>query len=286
MEILLDKHPALGTAWWVEAVVPEVRREDIARHLIAHLSRFEQRYSRFLPDSLVSRLNTTRELKGPDPEFLEILLYGQSLYTRTFGHFNFLVGNVLLARGYGTIGNKGDPGEIANPQTHLTLSTEKVTLTAGSVDFGGFGKGYVIDELAALLRHLGVEHFLINGGGDLYGTSEPDGTPITIHLEHPTIADTYLGTTTIYNQGFAASSPFKRTWKDGDQTHNHIVGTTTAATFIIAPTARAADAFATACLLASPDEIASMSVNENLGAAHFFPETQEFSAHNFPFFPA
>lgn len=283
MELLLNQHPALGTAWWVEAEVTMSQRADIANRVVEHLSQFETRYSRFLPDSLVSQLNTTGEITNPDPEFLAILTYGQSLYDCTFGHFNFLVGNVLVARGYGQSGSQHTTNVLADPRSHLTIMSHKVSLTAGSVDLGGFGKGYVIDELAAVLHELGVEHFLINGGGDLYGTSDPDGRPITIHLEHPTIAETYLGTTTIFHQGFAASSPYKRTWKKDEIEHHHIVGTTAAASFITASDARTADAFATAFLLATETEIAAMREAEQLGSARYYPEIEELTTHNFPF---
>jgi thiamine biosynthesis lipoprotein len=205
------------------------------------------------------------------------------LYRRTYGIFNCLLGDVLVARGYGT-GRAADASAARPvPTTDLSITKEAITLKNGSFDPGGFGKGYVIDELATLLKNAGVQHFLINGGGDIFGTSEPDGSPFTIHLEHPTEPDTYLGTTTLHHQGFAASSPFKRIWKQGDTTHTHIVGETDAATFVIAETARDADAFATACLLATPKQITTFADQNHLGVARYHPATSELTRINFPF---
>lgn len=285
MEVILDRHPALGTSWWIEAAVSAEDIGKLSSLVTNHLSNFESRYSRFRTDSLVSQLNTERELKNPDQDSLAIISYGQSLFARTHEHFNFLVGDILTTRGYGQSrpGIITDDTVLANPLTDLLVTPDLITLKNGSVDFGGFGKGYVIDELAQLLKDSGVEYFIINGGGDIYGTSEPDGQPITIHLEHPTAPNTYLGTTSLFNQGFAASSPYKRTWDKGGQTNTHIVGNTKAATFVLAPTARDADAFATAFLLASEDEIAAMHSSEQLGSARYYPKTGEFTAHNFPF---
>jgi len=216
---------------------------------------------------------------------MDILRYGQSLYGRTEGTFNFLLGSTLTARGYGT-GPSALPGDIPpHPEHDLEIRPDGIVLHAGGVDFGGFGKGYLVDLLSDYLKTRGVSDFLINGGGDLYGTSD-NGTPISIHLEHPTEHEVYLGTTTLFNEGFAASSPFKRTWKQGDTTHNHIVGETVAASFVKAKTAKEADAFATAALLTPEDAIAPLATCEGLGIATFVPATGVFTAHHFNFIPS
>lgn len=98
------------------------------------------------------------------------------------------------------------------------------------------------------------------GGGDMYGTSD-QGQPITIYLEHPTIPHTYLGTTNIFNQGFAASSPHKRRWKTTTGVATHIVSTHAIrdASFVIAPTAMTADILATCSLMLGDDVMDHLS---------------------------
>ncbi len=284
MELVLDQHAALGTAWWVEANLKSTRdREQIQDALIAHLNRFEMRYSRFRTDSLIGRLNEERVLEVPDAELQSILSFGQSLFSRTRGTFNFLLGDILTERGYGQSHPSGrnrdrSSAQLPNPTTDLVISSEKIILKNGSVDLGGFGKGYVIDELAALLRDNGVTDFLINGGGDLFGTTDCDA-PITVYLEHPTAAHTYLGSITLHNQGFAASSPYKRTWTFGKQMHTHIVGNTTFATYVTGPTAAIADAFATAALLLSETDLIQYANKESLGFARYEPTTSTLTRH-------
>lgn len=282
MELVLDQHAALGTAWWVEANLSGAHQgEHLRTLLVAHLNQFEGRYSRFRTDSLVGRLNHERVLYAPDADLQEILRFGQSLYERTAGTFNFLLGDVLTARGYG----KGRQDAVSDdttphPRIDLSISPEHIRLERGSVDLGGFGKGYVIDELASILRREGVTDFLINGGGDLYGTSD-DGKPITIFLEHPTAPGIYLGTTGLYHQGFAASSPYKRVWKHGDTEHSHIVGDTEFATYVVAKSAALADAFATAALLLPEDTLMTCANSESFGFARFSPQTSTLSQYQF-----
>jgi FAD:protein FMN transferase len=285
MELLLDCFPALGTAWWVETTLREgLSKETINNELIAHLTTFEARYSRFKTESLVGRLNNERVLKNPDPEFVTILEYGQSLYRRTEGTFNFLVGSHLVARGYGSGHAAGKEEVLPHPERDLVITKDSITLHAGSVDVGGFGKGYLIDELAALVRKMGIEEFLINGGGDLYASHDTTA-PLLIHLEHPTLADTYLGTTSLFHQGFAASSPYKRVWKQGEKTETHIVGATQYASFVKAASARDADAFATAALFLDDSTIRAITTHEGVHVARFHPQTNQFSVINFDFTP-
>lgn len=270
---------ALGTRWWIEIfdAIDETKRAAIYDGCALLLSEFEARYSRFRSDSLVSTLNRVGVINKPDAALGDILSYGITLYARSRGAFNVLIGEKLIARGYdASYSFTATPHTtpVPNPEVSLTLTPERITLQTGAVDIGGYGKGYVIDLLAEYLRTTWqVHYFLINGGGDMYGTSDHH-QPITVYLEHPTNPSQYLDTTTILNQGFAASSPHKRTWRSETETLSHIVHSDDAplvadATFIKAKTARDADAFATVGLITAAETFAEIAATEQLAFARF-----------------
>ncbi|NCN12062.1 FAD:protein FMN transferase [Candidatus Kaiserbacteria bacterium] len=273
---------ALGTQWSVEIFDEKDSAvlESAFRTLEHFVQDFEATYSRFKADSLVSILNQDRMLHTPSEECHALLTYGKQLYLRTNTHFNFLTGNIQEARGYdATYSFTPDESKTltpGNPVTDLHITAEKIELSQGNIDLGGFGKGYLIDELATLLqKEYSLQYFLINGGGDLYATSD-HGTPIQIFLEHPTKPSHFIHTTTIKQQGFAASSPFKRMWHSGDKTYTHIVAnseTPRIASFVKAKTARDADAFATTTLLLTESEILTLSLVEEISVARFTPAT-------------
>lgn len=285
MELLLDRFAALGTAWWIEARLPSgFSKEILKNEIIVHLTRFEERYSRFRSDSLVGQLNQNRTIKNPDEELTAILMYAQSLYARTNNAFNFLVCGTLVSRGYGNGLAAPQNAKLPHPEHDLEISIDAITLHAGGVDFGGFGKGYLIDELATMLRRYDLQEFIINGGGDIYA-SHDGNAPIPIHLEHPTETGTYLGTTALFQQGFAASSPYKRVWKRGEKIETHIVGATEYASFVKAGSARDADAFATAALLLDDTTLRTVADHEGIGVARYSPATTSLTCHNFSFQP-
>lgn len=279
-----DTFEALGTKWWIEIFDEiNVEKSTVAIRDCAFLAQtFNDRYSRFRSDSQISTLNRERKLLSPTLEMQQLLIYGKQLYLRTDNTFNFLIGHVMEARGYDAEYSfipKDNELKICNPITDLQISESEVELSCGNIDLGGFGKGYLIDLMAEQLKVAGIAYFLINGGGDIYATSNCD-EPIKIYLEHPTEPGKYLEETVLLNQGFAASSPFKRQWVHVEQIYTHIVSETflePIASFVKAPTATEADAFATTALLLPQNQLESLAARENFSLARFSPETNQFS---------
>ena len=277
---------AIGTHFWIE-IFDDISDEEELRATQSRLellsSLFNQQYSRFLTDSQISILNQERILHNPSEECCTLLTYGKALYLRSSGTFNLLTGHILEARGYDAAysfkaAENIDMLKVCNPVTDLEISAEKITLSCGNVDIGGYGKGWLIDMMKDDLLAHGITYFLVNGGGDMYATSDHN-TPISIYLEHPTKAGQYLVETSLLNQGFAASSPFKRQWVDNGKTYTHIVSDKEVpmiAAFTKASTATEADAFATPCGLLTEAELLTLSETENIAFARFRPETNEF----------
>ena len=282
MSCTLPTITALGTSWWIELFdeISAERLTVIHDDCEAFLRTFEQHYSRFAPDSCISQLNANKSLAQPTIELQQLLTHSLELYDRTNGVFNIMVGSTLIETGYDAAYSFTPSPErtpIENPHDVIHITHDRITLDRGQIDFGGFGKGYAIDALARILTTTyGLPYFLINGGGDMYATSD-HGTPLTIYLEHPTEPNTYLTTTTLLNQGFAASSPHKRAWKHVHTTYTHIIDTTSPhggerpdASFIKAATACDADVFATVALLVDPTTLQTLAAHNELGVACFY----------------
>lgn len=276
---------ALGTTWWIEIFDHETSA-DTLKVTFGSLERFvhayEAAYSRFKPDSVISTLNKHRTVPEPTEACRALLTYGKELYLRSNTHFNLLTGHILEARGYNQdltfTATAPESLTAGNPITDLLISIEEISLQYGNVDIGGFGKGYLIDLLAEQLRAVGFQYFLINGGGDMYATSE-HGEPIEIYLEHPTKALHMVHRSTLLNEGFASSSPFKRVWQTKGKTYSHIVTDTDApqvASYVKATTARDADAFATVALMLPETELLQLATNQHFKVARFSPATNTF----------
>lgn len=249
----IGPHEHLGTVWWFE-LFDECSLERVAlieQDLVETMQEFEAHYSRFREDSWLSVCNREGGYQDAEPEFVEMAQFALDAYHASSGVFNIAVGEYLVRSGYDAAYSFTSRGEAVVPALDEVLSIEgkNIVLRDGAqIDFGGFGKGYLIDILAQQLEQKwGIAEFLINGGGDMYASSQ-GGEGVVIALQHPTKRETVIGSLPLYRQGFAASSPFVRAWKDQDGTeHTHLVGEgEKQAVFVTAPTAREADMWATA----------------------------------------
>jgi len=141
------------------------------------------------------------------------------------------------------------------------VGKKKITLTKGQLDLGGIGKGYAIDALAEYLQTTHqFSYFLINGGGDIYATSD-NGRSVTVTLVHPTNQTQGIGVAELHNQGFAASSPYVRSWRDRKtgKAYNHLHSDSPVASYVLAPTASSADIWATTSAV-EPDVVTPADV--------------------------
>lgn len=220
------------------------------------IRQFDDVYSRFKPTSYIGMLNTTHMLVHPPAELLAMFSFAHKMYGATEGAFNVSVGAALQNLGYG---KKLKSREVyPNFWDETTYNEDMLSIPKGaSVDFGGFGKGWLLDQLAVFLERSGFTYYVINGGGDIVVNAE---TSLEFALEHPYESGKMIGTTKIKHGGLGVSSNVKRQWvKDGHRYH-HIIDPSTAlpsesdviSTYVKAETALISDTLATV-LLIRPD---------------------------------
>lgn len=244
---------SIGSRFWLERLDGEPFTNDIKAKVTDYANMFDASYSRFNKDSLVARLARTGVLKQPPAELLEMLDYSRQTYDISEGAFNVTVGAVLHKLGYGARRHGGSV--IADPWHVITWSKDKVVVPRGMMlDFGGFGKGWMIDAISAMLKANSIGRFVVNGGGDLYVQND---TPIDFALEDPLRPGYALRGVQIATGALAASNTTKRSWHDGDMKKHHIIDPATQdsshtpviASFVTANTALVADTIATIVII-------------------------------------
>ncbi len=130
-----------------------------------------------------------------------------------------------------------------------------------SVTFGGIAKGYMVDKGLAVLRELGIEHALINAGGQVgaFGGKEGDA-PWTIALKNPRNQSDYITLINLTDGAIATSGDYERYYTPDMKAH-HIMNPKTgySATELMSATVTAktgidADALSTSVFVLGPDE--------------------------------
>lgn len=151
------------------------------------------------------------------------------------------------------------------------------------VDVGAIAKGYAADEAARILRDAGVEHALLDFGGNILVIGDkPDGTPWRIGVQRPDAERTrYLGIVTATDRTVVTSGPYERFFVQEGTRYHHILDAETGfparngieQVTIIAEHSIDADALSTAtyvlgveeglALVESLDDVEAVFITEN-----------------------
>jgi thiamine biosynthesis lipoprotein ApbE len=252
----------LGTKWWVQVELHNSSFEHETEPLIIFLAdQFEKTYSRFDSKSKLYKLNNEKTLEHPTSEFLEMLKFAQVLKQQSYGYFDIRVATLLEKYGYGQSPNKvSQEGHLLDSKK-LLFNKNLVKLGSNTkIDFGSFGKGWLIDNLFEKLNSLyKVKSLMINAGGDIRFFSEQEKL---FKLQNPLNSDQIIGEIRFSEGSLGASAPSFRKWKNEEGKHfHHLLNPIEAKSqdnfagvFVFSKEAKVADALATA-LFVSPQEL-------------------------------
>lgn len=205
----------------------------------AGVAAWEERFSRFRPSSLLSRVNAAAgRWIGVDAPFLDLLEAARDAVAATEGRFNPAILPALVASGYGrtidevrrnaTIGMA--PPITAPPAAWADVVIDRrglrVRLPYGmQVDFGGIAKGALADRLADRFGHWPGGAIGIGGDTVLWGLP-PDGDTWRVGVEHPLEPDEDIAVVAIPSGAalaIATSSRTKRAWSTGRGSAHHLI---------------------------------------------------------------
>jgi thiamine biosynthesis lipoprotein len=177
---------------------------------------FDQAYSRFRADSLVTRIAQSSGRHQFPADASALFTWYRMLYDVTAGAVTPLIGNALSDAGYDaqyslveksmTSPKAWDDVMRFDAASNVLETSEPMLL-----DFGAAGKGYLIDIVAALLRNAGIDSYCIDAGGDIAYQSEAN-EPLRIGLENPHDTTEAIGVASILNQSICGSAGNRRRW--------------------------------------------------------------------------
>lgn len=155
---------------------------------LAWVRRFEKRYSRYLPDSLISRINHAAGTGQPIPieeEDDRLFKICDTLHFFTHGLFDpttlplaeiwdFKAKNPKIPEDSEIREAVGKIGWKRVVRENLSVSLPEAGM---GLDFGGFGKEYAVDQVVELAQEFGISNLLVNFGGDLRTLGSPPYSP-------------------------------------------------------------------------------------------------------------
>lgn len=278
---MLYSFDALGTVWNIE-LTKQLLSATKLQELLNIVINFENNYSRFLPNSKLTILNKKQEFLNPSQEFIELCQFALESYKNTGGVFNIGTGGILEKYGYGIPSSLYDLDTIPELTKSLIINPKQLTLKGSlHLDFGGFGKGWLIDKLTNWLLSEKISDFIINAGGDIFSNIK---TEILIKTPDHLSA---LGTTFINKEAFAASSKKLRTWQKDNKNYQHIINFKNTPdneySCVKAKNAKIADMLATTFLMSDLDEIKQLASYYQVDYFIISSSGQMYISENFSF---
>jgi thiamine biosynthesis lipoprotein len=191
---------------------------QVAEAATAEVRRIERRYSRYIADSLLCRIN--RAANGGnsicvDLETADLIDHAFAAHARSHGLFDVTSG-LMRQIWNDEIDRVPREAEIAAMLARIGLDKvvwrrPKLTfLVPGmELDFGGVAKEYAADRAAQVCRLRGARHGLVNLGGDIAVVGpHPDGTPWRIGIRDPMGRKAAVATLFVASGGVATSGDY------------------------------------------------------------------------------
>lgn len=209
---------------------------DLARSAaslaIAEVRRIEQRYSRYLPDSVVSRINRMAGLGAVAVDRESALLLGHASACHEISQGRFDITSGVLRRVWdfrlGVV-----PTEAALAAVLPLVGWQKVEWDGSEIrlpaagmeiDFGGIGKEFAVDQASTVLHSRGIVHAIVNLGGDVRSLGpHADGTPWDIHIADPRRAGAMVTTLRLARGALTTSGDYQRFFAFEGKRYCHIL---------------------------------------------------------------
>ena len=204
---------------------------------------------------------------------IPLLEQSQQLYEQSEGLFNPAIGHLINLWRFHEHDkpNKQPPSDERiqalvkqNPgMPNLQLDTIRLQSNneAVQLNFGAFAKGYAIDRSIKTLQRLGIEHAVINAGGDLKVIGQHNERAWRIGIRHPRNKEAVIASIqALNNESVFTSGDYERYFIHNNKRYNHILDPRTGypadssqSVTVIHNNAGLADAAATALFVAGPE---------------------------------
>ncbi|MCE1201231.1 MAG: FAD:protein FMN transferase [Bacteroidia bacterium] len=245
--------------------------------------------SLWVDSSLISRINRGDTTALPDDHFIYNFLLAKEVSAATDGYFDFTIGPLVSAWGFHRKNRLEMTPKLVDSLKALVdyrrVRIEKKRIVKEdpriSFDFNAIAQGYSVDLIAELLDNLGIEHFIVDIGGEIVARNrKPDGSPWRVGIETPSETkdnerkvETVI---TLENKGLSTSGSYRKYFEQDGKRFSHSIDPKTGypvqhslmSVTVLAENAAIADAYSTAFMVMGLEK--SLEIMDYLGGIEAF----------------
>ena len=277
--VILKKQPPFrtneGMVFGTIYKITYQHNDDLQNEIKAAMMEVDNSLSPYNPNSIITRINHNEDTLLNE-HFLHVFNLAQQISTETEGAFDITVAPLVNAWGFGFKHSIDiDPNVIDSLRQFVGY--QKIKLEDGKIvkedartmlDCSAIAKGYGVDRVARLLDQKGVQHYMVDIGGEVVlkgknprmktwriGINKPVEDSLSVNQELQTILE-------VSDVGMATSGNYRKFYyKDGKRYAHTIdprVGTPVQhnilSATVIAKDCTTADAYATAFMVMGLEE--------------------------------
>ncbi len=183
-------------------------------------------------DSEISKLNKEKSLEVSEETF-DLIKRAKEIGEDTGKVFDISVYPVMQAWGF-TDKNYRVPGKDELADLLKTVDVSKVKLDEDkhtvafdddmAIDLGGIAKGYTSGRIIEIMKENGIEHALINLGGNVQTLGKkPDGSDWRVAIIDPENMENYIGGVAVSDKAVITSGGYQRFFEKNGERYFHII---------------------------------------------------------------
>ncbi|MEI3218355.1 MAG: FAD:protein FMN transferase [Lachnoclostridium sp.] len=247
--------------------------EDVLDHCITMCKDFENKFSRTIETSEIARINSSNgnPITVSD-DTITLIKTGIYYGDLSEGAFDITIGTVSSLWDFKSEAPSVPSAEaIAEAISHVNYKNVEISGNTVAlkdpeavIDLGGIAKGYIADQLKKYLESQGVQHAMINLGGNVLAIgTKPDGTDYNIGITKPfSDSGEYITSIKIKDRSVVTSGTYQRYFKENGKLYHHILDPSTgyscenglSSVTIITDSSLDADALSTTCFVLGLDK--------------------------------
>lgn len=266
---------------WTDETIDEMRANELLRESERLCFYYEKMLSKSIDSSDIYRLNHADGAKVAVSEKTAFLIEESMRYSElTDGYFDITVLPIKdlwdfkaedpviptqeqIDEAVRKVGFKnimlGEAAEYIDSEGEVQTGREAWLKNGATIELGGIAKGFIADEISAMLKEQGVKKGIINLGGNvlMIGEKEP-GTPWKVGIQDPEgTPNDYMGTVSVVDRSVVTSGVYQRFFEKDGKIYHHLLdpfeGRPTdnglASVTIFSPSSIDGDALSTSCFV-------------------------------------
>ena len=287
-EQLVFSGMTMGTSYQVKIITnDDVPTENLGEQIENRLSSLNQTFSTYIETSELMQFNQakTGQPQAISEDMQVVMSIAREVYGLTDGAFDPTVAPLVNLWGFGpNESNNVIPQSEQIQQALSVIGLNHLVLNKAAkkaqreqdikLDFSAIAKGYAVDAVADLLESSGIQHYLVEVGGELRaGGYKPNGDLWRIAIERASLVQGDVQQViALQDVAVATSGDYRNYFEKNGKRYSHTIDPRIgypvdhelASVTVIEETAVKADALATAMMVMGPEDSLMLAEKYNI----------------------